>query len=146
MNKAKYVIANNQEKSPYMQIFFCQWRPQQKLHSQINIFSRSLEPCTVDSIYNGFYIVFCQVAPRHLHPKKTREYGSGSRHGSATGFALRWTRESGGVPENICAVCRFTLRENKTSKQGKNISVMTTLRGIGMVMYMTMLIYLVLAE
>ncbi len=57
---------------------------------------------TVDSIYNGFYIVFYRVA-------------------RVSSFARGWTRQSERAPENICAVCRCSLRENKTSKQGKNI-------------------------
>ncbi len=53
---------------------------------------------------------------RHSRPRKTR-----IQQGSAAGFAQGWTRESGRVPVNICAVCRCILWENKTSKQGKNI-------------------------
>ncbi len=71
-----------------------------------------LSASTVDSIYNGFYIVFYRVAQRHSCPRKTRK-----QRGSAACFACGWTRESGRAPVNIGC----TLRENKTSKQGKNI-------------------------
>ncbi len=54
-----------------------------------------LSASTVDSIYNGFYIVFYRVAPCHSRPRKTWK-----QRGSAAGFAgdepmrveeLRWT-------------------------------------------------------
>ncbi len=81
-----------------------------------------LSASTVGSIYDGFYIVFYRVAPRHSRPRKTRK-----QRGIAAGFARGWTRESGRAPESICAVCRCTLRENKTRKQGKNIFLHTSL-------------------
>ncbi len=48
------IFSGNQEVITCTNIHSCQWRPQQKLHSQINIFgpkcdyfSRSLEPCAL---------------------------------------------------------------------------------------------------
>ncbi len=34
-----------------------QWRAQQKLHSQINIFGRSLEPCNDSYLYNFYNFI-----------------------------------------------------------------------------------------
>ncbi len=62
-----------------------------------------LSASTVDSIYNGFYIVFLiESCCATRSPRKTRK-----QRGSVTGFSRGWTRESGRVPENICAVCRL---------------------------------------
>ncbi len=66
--------------------------------------------CSVDSIYNGFYIVVCcRVALR--------------RHrSSAAALRVLPGDEPGRVEElrRTSALCRYTLRENKTSKQGQN--------------------------
>ncbi len=74
-----------------------------------------LSACTVDSIM-GSILSFCRVAPCRSRQRKTRK-----QRGSSAGFARGWTCKSRRAPENICAACRCTLWENKTSKQGKHI-------------------------
>ncbi len=83
-----------------------------------------LEHICTSEIYRGITLLSAstvdstvyRVAPRHSLPRKTRK-----QQGSAAGFARGWTHESGWLPENICTVCRCTLRENKTCKQSKNM-------------------------
>ncbi len=73
-------------------------------------------PLIVHSITDYMGSIFCHIASRHSYPRKTW-----IQRGSAAGFARGCTRESGRVPENICAVHRCTLRENNTSKQCNNV-------------------------
>ncbi len=77
-----------------------------------------LSASTVDSIYNGFSFIESHLAVPLASEEDTE--AAGQRRGFCPGMNPREWKSSG----EHCAVCRCTLRENKTSKQGKNICML----------------------